>query len=182
MNGTSIAGAYFEKWGLVLLTSPFGLNKIVSLPDVFRSNYPIVCHTNLIKEQIFAGSAPLNELNTAPESKTIVLVSQPGIAHNVLLNLLRTLPQTSVHETYGALSAFEFIESNHVDAIIVNANLFLTERLALVRRIKSCFPFIQCIVLTMTTRNHESIRTSGADQILMQDTSLAEMERTILAW
>jgi DNA-binding NarL/FixJ family response regulator len=91
------------------------------------------------------------------------------------------LPQTLVYEAYGALSAFEFIESNQVDVIIVNSNLILPERLALVRRIKSCFPFIQCIVLTMTTRNHESIRTSGADQVLLEDTSLGEMERMILA-
>ena len=69
-----------------------------------------------------------------------------------------------------------------MDVVVVNANVLLSEKLALVRRIKSRFSSIRCIVLTVTTRDHESIRTSGADQVLLEDTSLGEMERMILAW
>ena len=149
------------------------------MPDVFSINILIIHHINSSKKN--NGSAPLNELHTTPKNNTVVLVSRPGVTHNVLLNFLLSLPHTTCFEAYGALSAFEFIESHQVDVVVVNANLILSEKLALVRRIKSRFSSIKCIVLTVTTRDHESIRTSGADQVLLEDTSLGEMERMILA-
>jgi len=133
------------------------------------------------QKQIFTGFAPLNELHTTPKNKTVVLVSLPGVRHNVFLNLLRALPQTSVCEAYGALSAFEFIEINQVDVIVIDTNIPFAERLALIARIKNNFPHIQCLAFITTSKEKRLLESAGADKILFQGYSLQAIEEAVFS-
>jgi DNA-binding NarL/FixJ family response regulator len=119
------------------------------------------------------------KLLTDNEHKTVVLVSQPGITHNVLLSLLRSVPRTTIIDAGGALTAYGTIENEQVDTVIIDTNMPLAERLALIMWIKDVFPRIQCIALTTTNRNHDVLQASGADQVFLLDASLQEMERVV---
>ena len=112
---------------------------------------------------------------------TVVLVSHPGITQNVLHSILKSLAGVTVLGANGALTAYNVLEGQAVDTVIVDANVPLTEKVALVTRIKQNFPHIMCIVLTATSRNHDLLRTVGADRILFQDCSPLEVETAVLS-
>lgn len=111
----------------------------------------------------------------------LVLVSQPGTMQNVLFSMLRSLPTGTVGATNGALTAFDLLENEPVDVVIVDANLPLSERLALVGRIRRQFPRVLSVVLTMTDRHRALLRTAGADLIMPRDVSLQELETALLS-
>jgi DNA-binding NarL/FixJ family response regulator len=123
------------------------------------------------------------EKDLSPQSALmkVVLVSQPGMMHNVLLSTLRAVPSAIVYNANGALTAYELFEEQQADAVVIDANIPLSERLALIRRIKTNFPQVRCIVLTTTTRNHASLHAAGADSILLQDSSPQEVGAAIVA-
>lgn len=112
---------------------------------------------------------------------TVLLVSQPGIMHNTLYSILQSLPNALVSEASGALSAYDFLESQPTDALVIDANLPLAERVALLERAKRQFPHVRSLVLTTTARHHELLRQAGADQVLMQNCSRHDIEAAVFA-
>jgi DNA-binding NarL/FixJ family response regulator len=118
---------------------------------------------------------------TPAEQVVVLLVSQPGIMHNTLCSILRSLPNALVAETSGALSAYDYLESGPADAVIIDANIPLAERLALLTRVKAQFPDTHCLVLTMTARNHRLLGCAGADRVLLQNCSTADIEAAVFA-
>lgn len=118
---------------------------------------------------------------TVNNHKTVILVSHPGISHNVLLNLPRSLPGTNVIATEGLLFALEFIENEGVDAVIIDSNISTDDKIMLLKKIKGNYEHIQWFVLTTTMRNHKTLCASGADRVFLQQTSLKELEQVIFA-
>lgn len=112
---------------------------------------------------------------------TVLLVSQPGIMHNTLYSILQNLPNTLVAQAYGALTGFDFLESGQADAVLIDANIPLPERIALIKRICERFPQVRSIVLTATTRNHLALTTAGAAKILSLDCSPDAIRSAVFA-
>lgn len=126
-----------------------------------------------------SSGAPL--VGAATRDLKLVLVSQPGTMHNVLYSMLRSLPYVMVVAADGALAAFDLLEHEPADAVVMDANLPLTERRALVARIRRQFPQVLSIVLTMTNRHRALLRAAGADLIMPRDFSLQELETALLS-
>jgi DNA-binding NarL/FixJ family response regulator len=118
---------------------------------------------------------------TLANQKTVLLVSQPGIMHKTLQTILQSIPGALVVGANGALTAYELLEREYIDVVVVDANNPLEERLALLARIKKQFPQIRCIVLTTTSRNQHRLSAAGADTILLQNCSRQDMETAVLA-
>ena len=111
----------------------------------------------------------------------ILLVSEPGIMHNTLYSILQTIPNAVVAEVNGALSALDFLERKKVDAVIIDANIPQSERVALILRIRRLFPYIRSIVLTTTERNHSALVSVGVDTVLPQNCVRKDIEVAIFA-
>ena len=118
---------------------------------------------------------------TPAKQITVLLVSQPGIMHKTLHSILQSLPEAKVAASEGALSAYDFLEKHHIDALVVDANIALGERLALLARIKKEYPNVRSLVLTTTARHHELLTSAGADQVLQQNCSPQEIEAALFA-
>jgi DNA-binding NarL/FixJ family response regulator len=112
---------------------------------------------------------------------TVLLVSQPGIMHNTLHSILQSLPNVEVSDSDGALSAYGSLEKNHTDALVIDANIALGERLALLARVKKEYPHVRSLVLTTTARHHALLTSAGADKVLQQNCSPQEIEAALFA-
>ena len=121
------------------------------------------------------------EMLTPAKQITVLLVSQPGIMHNTLHSILQSLPEAKVAASDGALSAYGFLEQNRIDALLIDANIALAERLALLSRVKKEYPHVRSLVLTTTARHHELLTRAGADKVLQQNCSPQEIEAAVLA-
>lgn len=110
---------------------------------------------------------------------SVVLVSHPGILHNILLSMLESLPCVKVLEAAGALSAYGLLQEVPVDSVIIDTSLPHLEKVALLRRIKQEFPAIRCIGLTTTAKNHPALREAGADVLMLQNCSRQELEAVV---
>lgn len=113
-------------------------------------------------------------------SLAVLLVSQPGIMHNTLHSILQSLPNVKVSDATGALTAFEFLERQQIDVVVIDANIPLAERLALLERAKKHFPYVRCVVVTITTKNHHLLTMAGADGLLLRDCLPQDMEAVML--
>lgn len=71
----------------------------------------------------------------------------------------------------GSLSAYDFLQGDRVNLIVIDANLPQEEVLVLLHRVKQNYPQIRCIVLTTTFRENAELLSSGADVILNRDCS-----------
>jgi DNA-binding NarL/FixJ family response regulator len=100
---------------------------------------------------------------------------------NILCSVLRSMPLAAIIDADGALSAYEVLEHEHADAVIVDINIPLAEKVALLARVKAHFPHIQCVILTATTRNHEILQAAGADKILLREASPQEMKSALFS-
>jgi DNA-binding NarL/FixJ family response regulator len=112
---------------------------------------------------------------------TVLLVSQPGIMHNTLHSILQSLSRAKVTDADGALGAYDFLEKHHTDALVIDANIVLGERLALLARIKKEYPNVRSLVLTTTARHHALLTSAGADKVLQQNCSPQEIEAALFA-
>jgi DNA-binding NarL/FixJ family response regulator len=113
------------------------------------------------------------------EKITVLLVSEPGIMHNTLSSILRTIPNAIIAEANGALSGLDLLERQRVDAVIIDTNIPQSERVALIGRIRQRLPKVRSIVLTTTSRNHGALSDAGADKILMQNCFREEIEAAV---
>lgn len=112
---------------------------------------------------------------------TVLLVSQPGIMHNVLHSILQSLSCATVFDANGAFTAYTILETKPVDAIIIDANIPFAESQALITRIKNNYPHIQCLAFTATTKEKRLLQSAGADKILFQNCSLQEIEEAVFS-
>jgi DNA-binding NarL/FixJ family response regulator len=99
--------------------------------------------------------------------------------HNTLYSILRTIPNAIIADVNGALSGLDFLEREQVDAVVIDANIPQSERVALIRRIQQRFPSIRSIVLTTTARNHGALAAAGADEILLQNCFRQDIEAAV---
>lgn len=99
----------------------------------------------------------------------VLLVAEPGIMHQSLYSILQSFPGALIAQASGALTAYDHLQDQAVDALVIGANLPLAERVALLERVRKQFSPLRCVVLTTTTRNHELLREAGADAVLLQD-------------
>jgi len=113
------------------------------------------------------------------EKRTAVLVSQPGITHNTLRSMLASLPCVHVLDAAGALSGYDLLEHEPIDAVVIDSNVPQAETLALLKHIKQESPRTRCIVLTTTNRNHNQLLTIGVDVLFLQNCSLRELETAV---
>ncbi|MFN2116821.1 MAG: response regulator [Candidatus Promineifilaceae bacterium] len=111
----------------------------------------------------------------------VLLVSEPGIMHNTLVSILQTIPDAIIAEVNGALSALDFFEREKVDAVIIDANIPQSERVALITRIRRLFPHVRSIVLTATERNHRALVDAGVDKVLLQNCLRQDIEAAVFA-
>ena len=170
-------------------------SSIWTTPDV-QGVIILLSDASLLEFTILSGEFFINEGEKQPNEKprlsiprllmllnqkSVLLVSQPGIMHNTLYSILQSLPDTSVAEANGALSAYDYLESEQVDAVLIDANIPLAERLALLARIKGQFPHVRSLVLTLTARHHNLLCSAGADKVLLQNCSLADIEAAVFA-
>ena len=118
---------------------------------------------------------------SAARQITVLLVSQPGIMHNTLYSILQSFPHAFILSANGALSAYDLLERQPADVVVIDANLPLEEREALLGRAKKQFPRARMLVLTTTTKNHKRLKGAGADCILLQNSSRKEIETAVLA-
>lgn len=110
---------------------------------------------------------------------TVLLVSQPGIMHNTLHSILQSLPNAIVTATNGALSAYDLLERSSTNALVIDANIPLAERIALLSRTRKYFPQVRCLALTTTTKHHQLLREAGAETILPQNCSRQDLEAAL---
>lgn len=99
--------------------------------------------------------------------------------HNTLYSILQSLPDAIVADANGALTAFELLERHPADVLVVDANIPLAERVALLARTKSHFPRVNCLVLTTTGRHHQLLKQAGADEVLLQNCSRQDIETAV---
>ena len=111
----------------------------------------------------------------------VLLVSEPGIMHKTLFSILQTIPNAIVAEVNGALTALDYFEREKVDAVIIDANVPLSERIALITRIQRLFPHIHSIVLTSTSKNHRALVDAGVDKVLLQNCIRQDIQAAIFA-
>lgn len=118
-----------------------------------------------------------------PDNKpiTVLLVSQPGIMHNVLHSILQSVSSATVLDANGAFTAYALLETQPVDVIVIDANIPFAESQALITRIKNNFPHIQCLAFTATAKEKRLLQSAGADKILFQDCSLQEIEDAVFS-
>ena len=118
-----------------------------------------------------------------PDNKpiTVLLVSQPGIMHNVLHSILQSVSSATVLDANGAFTAYTLLETRPVDVIVIDTNIPFAESQALITRIKSKLPHIQSLAFTATTKEKHLLQTAGADKILFQDCSLQEIEDALFS-
>jgi two-component system response regulator YesN len=101
--------------------------------------------------------------------------------HNTLVSILQTIPDAIIAEVNGALSALDFFEREKVDAVIIDANIPQSERVALITRIRRLFPHVRSIVLTATERNHRALVDAGVDKVLLQNCLRQDIEAAVFA-
>lgn len=118
---------------------------------------------------------------TDKKPTTILLVSQPGIMHNVLHSILQSIASATVLDANGAFTAYALLEAQPVDVIVIDTNLPFAERLALIARIKNNFPHIQCLAFITTSKEKRLLESAGADKILFQGYSLQEIEEAVFS-
>ncbi len=118
-------------------------------------------------------------MRSPDQPATVLLVSQPGVMRSALYSILQSLPGALVMNSDGALSACDHLEREQTDSVIIDANLPLSERVALLARIKKQFPQVFCLVLTTTARHHQLLKEAGADLILMQNCSRQEIKTAV---
>lgn len=118
-----------------------------------------------------------------PDNKpiTVLLVSQPGIMHNVLHSILQSLSSVTVLDANGAFTAYALLETQPVDVLMIDTNIPFAESQALIACIKNKLPHIQCIAFTATTKEKHLLQSAGADKILFQDCSLQEIEDALFS-
>ena len=109
----------------------------------------------------------------------VLLVSQPGIMHNTLYSILQSSVDALAVSTNGALTAFDRLEQQRINVVVVDANILIAERVALLARIKKQFPEVWTVVMTTTAKHHQLLKEAGADQILLQNTSRQELEAAV---
>jgi DNA-binding NarL/FixJ family response regulator len=111
-------------------------------------------------------------LTAEKEKTTTLLVSVPGNMQDGLQAMLRSLPHIDVVAVAsGGLSAYDLLQDNIVDLMVIDTNLPQEEVLALLHRVKENYPQIRCIVLTLTYKENAVFLASGADVILNRDSS-----------
>jgi DNA-binding NarL/FixJ family response regulator len=114
-----------------------------------------------------------------PDRKTVVLVSHPGITHNLLNGILSSFTCVDVVAVVGALSAVDQLARITPDAVLIDANLPQEETLALLMHIKRHQARARCVVLTTTAREHSLLRSAGADVLLLDNCSLHQLEAAV---
>jgi len=120
-------------------------------------------------------------MESAARPATVLLVSQPGVMRSALHSILQSLSGAIIMNTDGALSACDLLESQQTDSVVIDANLPLAERVALLARIKRQFPLVFCLALTTTGRHHQLLKEAGADLILMQNCSREDIKRAVFS-
>jgi DNA-binding NarL/FixJ family response regulator len=122
-----------------------------------------------------------SEMISTARQLMVLLVSQPGIMHKALYSILQSLPDAIIMDTNGALTAYDFLERQRADVVVIDANIPLAERVALLARLEKQFPQVRTIVLTTTKRHHQVLREAGAELILMQNCSRQDIETAVLS-
>jgi DNA-binding NarL/FixJ family response regulator len=114
-----------------------------------------------------------------PDRKTVILVSHPGITHNLLAGMLSSFTCVDVVSVVGALSAVDRLTRITPDAVLIDANLPQEETMALLMHIKRSQMPTRCVVLTSTTREHSLLRSAGADTLLPDNCLPQQLEAAV---
>jgi len=122
-----------------------------------------------------------SEMISPARQFVVLLVSQPGIMHKALYSILQSLPDAIIMNTNGALTAYDFLERQRADVVVIDANIPLAERVALLARVEKQFPQVRTLALTTTKRHHQLLSEAGAELILMQNCSRQDIETAVLS-
>jgi DNA-binding NarL/FixJ family response regulator len=98
-----------------------------------------------------------------------LLVSLPGLVREATCATLASLGGVSlVGSASGALTATHLLQHLQVDLLLVDANLPDEEVQALLRWAKEHYPQMQCLVMTMTSRQRTQALAWGADAAIQR--------------
>jgi chemotaxis response regulator CheB len=99
-----------------------------------------------------------------PKKKRVVLVSTPGLVQQATASILASCPEVDiVASAPGALSATSVVAQTHPDVLLLDATLAEEEMSALLGWVKANSPAVQCIVMTVSSRQREKFLERGAD-------------------
>jgi chemotaxis response regulator CheB len=93
---------------------------------------------------------------------TVLIVSQPGVLQNILIDSLQELPVEVAGVASGGLSAVAMLKGRLPDMLILDANLPIEETLALLEHVRGKYPQVYCLVISETSRARTSMRAAGA--------------------
>ncbi len=114
------------------------------------------------------------------DPRTVALISQPGIMHNALRSMLAAIPSLRVLEAAGALSGWELVQRQPVDAVVIDANVPQAESLVLVKRLRLEAPHTRCIVLTSSHRSQLELRAEDVETLSIHECSLIDLQNAVL--
>jgi DNA-binding NarL/FixJ family response regulator len=120
-----------------------------------------------------------NEKPPMTTQKTVILVSHPGITHNMLAGVLSSFACIKVVPAAGALSTLALLPQVSPDSVVIDANLPHEETLALLKYLKWDGTRARCIVLTTTSKHHHELRSAGADMLLFDNCSPRQLEAAV---
>lgn len=92
----------------------------------------------------------------------VMLVSQPGVLQNILINSLHGLPISVIGVASGGLSAAEMLKGRQPELMILDASLPLEEALTLLAHLQARYPRVQCLALSETSRERSRLLAGGA--------------------
>lgn len=105
----------------------------------------------------------------APPRMQVLLVSLPGLVREATSATLAYLSNVSLIATAsGALSATHLLQDIAADLLLVDANLPDEEVKALLGWARQHRPEMQCLVMTMTTRQRHQALAWGADAAIQR--------------
>lgn len=111
---------------------------------------------------------------------SVILVSSPGVLHDSLQSMLRSLPEVEViGSASGGLSASELLQKQDVNLVVIDANLPDEEVLMLLSLIKSNYQDVRSIVLTTTASQKTEFLSAGAGAVLPRSSSARRFTRTV---
>lgn len=116
------------------------------------------------------------------DPKPVVIIGQPGRAHDGLQALLSAVSQIEVVGVGMNVSAVARNSANCQPALVlVDGDLLNGQASNEIRKIKSRWPAARCLVLASSVQTLLEVRNAGADRVLVKGFSATSFLESILA-
>ncbi|MCB0166063.1 MAG: response regulator transcription factor [Anaerolineae bacterium] len=117
---------------------------------------------------------------THPTTPTLV-VSRPGIMRQSLRAALSVYPWIALMASVGdGLTALNYTVQHQPGLLVIDCNLLEEEVEALLAAVKIRAPETRCLVCTRSRPAAERLLTAGADEVILRDSSVHELETALL--